>query len=150
MTWSQLPTFDGELAPLSTSQIRASESALNLRLPSFLWRLYRRTNGGSPEAYVFASDVLETVVNEVLPLVRTFGGLSGAVRSYERLVVELELAPRTFFPFAVDGGGDYFLTDCSTRDGEVYFLDGRGATPDERLHKLNMGLGEFFASLKTE
>jgi cell wall assembly regulator SMI1 len=132
-------------SPLVEATVAACEAELGITLPPTLRAMYLAANGGEPDPYVFENEDLDTVVSEFLPLVS--GGRSCAMRCYQRLVLELSLVPPAFFPFAIDGGGDYFFTDTLSSNGDVYFYRGDSDLPD-RLLRLNVGIAEFWAALK--
>jgi cell wall assembly regulator SMI1 len=137
-------------APLTEDDVSAAEMHAGVLFPRELRRQYLQSNGGSPEPYVYEDDNLDTVVAEYLPL-KSSRGTGTAVDAYRNLVLSKKIVPPNFFPFAVDGGGDYFFLDCSSPDGLVYFY--RGDTSDDetqRLLALNVGIGEFWSRLKEE
>jgi hypothetical protein len=137
----------GSEPALTAGDIANAETSLGLSFPESVRKLYLSTNGGYPEPYVFENASVDTVVAEFLPLKSARKGT--ALKSYEHLVVNKRLVARDFFPFAVDGGGDYFFVDCSTSEGVVYFYRGDSAER-ERLLDLKLGFDEFWASLKSE
>jgi cell wall assembly regulator SMI1 len=133
--------------PISESEIEQCEAACGIRFPRVLRSCYLSSNGGEPEPYVYQNDDLDTVVSEFLPLLSKSRG--SAVQSYQRLVSERGIVPQHFFPFAVDGGGDYFFVDTSTPDGRVSFFRSDAADGNQLL-PLGLGLEEFWAALKPE
>lgn len=140
-------TFSNSEPSLSHADIADAEAILGMSLPIAVREHYLAVNGGSPVPYVYEDTNLETVVSEFLPLksehIRT------ALKTYEHLVLRKKLVPRPFFPFAVDGGGDYFFVDCSTSDGVVHFFrsdSARGA----HLLNLRVGYKKFWPLLKPE
>jgi hypothetical protein len=133
--------------PVTAEDIADAELTLGLKFPQSLRDLYLSSNGGSPEPYVFENREIDTIIAEFLPLKSESEGT--AIRSYQRLVRDLGLLPRHFFPFAVDGGGDYFFVDCSTITGAVYFYRSDSYCAD-KLVDLEMDFGRFWASLKEE
>ena len=143
-------TFDNTDAALTIHDIAQVEVELGLTFPLPLRRHYLQWNGGSPDPYVYEDEHIDTVVADVLPLKSPINGT--AVKSYRALVLEKQLVPRTFFPFAVDGGGDYFFADCSDPNGQVYFFNGEAWFDDRDrcLVKLPVDFDGFFASLKPE
>jgi hypothetical protein len=108
--------------------------------------MYLASNGGEPDPYVFENDELDTVVSEFLPLRSESRGT--AVRSYKLLVLERAVVSPNLFPFAVDGGGDYFFVDTETPDGKVFFF--RSDAADPSLVSLGIDINEFWAALKPE
>jgi hypothetical protein len=106
---------------------------------------YLKSNGGTPDPYVYEDDDVDTVVSEFLPLVSCRAKRT-AFNVYENLVLAKALVPLQFFPFAVDGGGDYFFVDCSSANENVSFFVG----DDRSLLRLSVGLPEFWARLKQE
>jgi hypothetical protein len=133
--------------PLTDDMIVRCEDACGLVLPNPVRQIYLRSNGGEPEPYVFQSDDLDTVISQFLPLASETRGT--AVQSYRRLVADKALVPANLFPFAVDGGGDYFFVDCKTADGAVYFY--RSDTSfDEKLLPLGLNFYQFWRALVTE
>jgi len=108
--------------------------------------MYLASNGGEPDPYVFENDELDTVVSEFLPLRSESRGT--AVQTYKLLVLERAIVSPNFFPFAVDGGGDYFFIDTKTPDGKVFLFRSDAAAPS--LVSLGINLNEFWASLKPE
>lgn len=95
---------------LTEADVASVESELMLEFPKALKELFLQHNGAEPEPYVLEDDDLRisTVVSRTLPL-KSRSGSGTAAQSYNRLIAELRLAPSHYFPFAVDGGGDYFL-----------------------------------------
>jgi cell wall assembly regulator SMI1 len=130
-------------SPSITSQdIADAEATVGIKFPLAMRSLYLLTNGGTPNPYVYEDKNIDTVVARFLPL-------STAVKTYERLVTDEQLAPQHFFPFAVDGGGDYFFIDSSTPEGAVSFYRGDTANR-ERMLGLGLGFDQFWSSLKAE
>ena len=139
--------FADSLPPLAERDVSAIESALGIVFPAELRTLYLHANGGIPEPYVFENDDLDTVVSEFLPLdadrTRT------AAKAYRRLVLEKRLVPLEFFPFAIDGGGNYFFVDTDSPDGTVHF-HAHDTASDEPLRNLHVRFAEFWSLLKDE
>ncbi|MBZ9794587.1 SMI1/KNR4 family protein [Mesorhizobium sp. ES1-4] len=128
---------------LTDAMIDQCEEACRLVFPAPVREFYLKANGGEPEFYVFQNDELDTAVSEFLPLVSRSRGT--AVQSYRRLVTEKALVPVNLFPFAVDGGGDYFFVDTSTAEGAVYFYRS-DTVRDEKLVPLNLNFAAFWAT----
>lgn len=139
--------FTNSDSPITEAQIVECEANSGIRLPASLRSTYLKYNGGEPDPYVFQDDRIDTVVSEFLPLKSMSRG--SAVRSYELLVKERAIVPSNFFPFAVDGGGDYFFVDMNTPDGKVFFFLS-DSTDVSALHPLGMGLYEFWDALIPE
>jgi SMI1 / KNR4 family (SUKH-1) len=132
---------------VSLLEVAEIEAILGIEFPPAVRSLYLSTNGGEPDPYVFENSNVDTVVAEFLPLKSERKGT--AVSSYGRLVIGQGLVPRHLFPFAIDGGGDYFFVDCSTSEGSVSYY--RGDSSDgERLLDLNLAFEQFWSSLKSE
>jgi hypothetical protein len=108
---------------------------------------YLRANGGQPDPYVIENSRVDTVVSEFLSLT-TGEGLSSP-EAYASLIQKKGLAPPNFFPFAVEGGGDFFFVDLNTSTADVYIYTA-DAEPGEELQSLGLGLDEFWSSLKPE
>lgn len=132
---------------VTAKEIASAEMALGINFPTPLQKFYLAANGGRPELYVFENERVDTVVAEFLPLQSESKGTS--VRSYMQLVQSKKLVPPNLFPFAVDGGGDYFFIDCSTPDGTIYFLKGDSAK-GVCLLNLHLSFDAFCDSLKEE
>jgi hypothetical protein len=132
---------------VSLADIVEVEQRLSLQLPAVLQALYLKSNGGFPHPYVFEDENIDTVVSEFLPIRSANEGT--AVAAYANLVLEKGIVGRSFFPFAVDGGGDYFFVDCSTAEGAVYFYRGDSASAD-RFVDLRINLDNFWSLLKEE
>lgn len=132
---------------LDDAQIDVCLSAIRIRIPRPLRELYLASNGGVPEPYVFQTDQVEAVVSAFLPLMSI--GRCNACESYLHLVVVKKLVSPNFFPFAIDGGGDYFLVDINTEEGRVFLYRGDTAAADPLL-PLNMTVDQFWASLRPE
>jgi SMI1-KNR4 cell-wall len=110
-------------------------------------KLYLLANGGIPEPYVFEDENLDTVVTEFLPLKSE--NANTAITCYRDLVLDKKSVPRYFFPFAVDGGGDYFFVDTATPEGAIYFYRHDNASSKPLLN-LKVGFERFWALLKDE
>jgi cell wall assembly regulator SMI1 len=139
--------FDDPEKALSVSALEQIENDLSLSFPEPVKQRYLESNGGYPSPYVFSSENADTVVSIFLPLASDSKGT--AVESYRRLVQSLKLVAPSFFPFAVDGGGDYFFVDCSTPDGRVFFYRGDSRLGD-RLVDLKLSFQGFWESLRPE
>lgn len=138
--------FSGSEKRLSEKELARLEGELELKFPEAVRRCYLEANGGEPEPYVFSNDLIDTVVSELLPL-KSKGRT--ALDTYRRLVLELKLVSPNFFPFAVDGGGDYFFVDCSSPKGNVFFYEGDSDRKD-RLVDLRLGFADFWKALQPE
>lgn len=136
-------------APLIADDIDEVERDLALKLPIGLRALYLRWNGGSPNPYVYEDSHIDTVVAEVLPL-KSFRGTGTSVDSYRHLVLDKKIVPGNFFPFAVDGGGDFFFVDCASSHGSVYFYRSDTASEADRLVNLEVQIDDFWLQLKDE
>lgn len=134
---------------LSRDEITNIENELGISFPEKLRELFENYNGGVPVPYVLEESVLNTVINETLPLI-TNKGRGTAVRTYRLLVIERQITKRNFFPFAVDAGGDYFFVDCDTSDSRVYFFRSDSDLFCNRLIDLELTLEEFWGRLKSE
>jgi cell wall assembly regulator SMI1 len=139
--------FTNSEPSINAQDIANAEKTLGIAFPSSVRSLYLSTNGGIPEPYVFENDKVDTVVTEFLPLKSSCKGT--ALKSYERLVLDKKLVPQQFFPFAIDGGGDYFLVDCSTSNGAVFFYKSDSASSNHLLN-LKLGFEQFWTLLKRE
>jgi hypothetical protein len=133
---------------LSESDVANAESEVGLVFPTLLREFFLNHNGAEPEPYVLENDDLRisTVVSRSLPLVSRSGN-GTAIETYRRLIEEKKLAPRNYFPFAVDGGGDYFLINCD--NGMVSFLKS-DSYPDMQLLDLGVDLAGFWELLQEE
>ena len=134
-------------APLTENDLARVESELRITFPESVRHCYLEANGGEPEPYVFSNDQLDTIVAELLPLQSTTTGTS--VECYRRLVMESRLVSTNLFPFAVDGGGDYFFVDCSDPAGKVFFYRS-DTSQEDRLLDLGVGFAEFWNALQPE
>ena len=133
--------------PIGAREITNAETTFGITFPPAVRNLYLSANGGNPEPYVFETDKIDTVIAEFLPLKSSRKGT--ALKSYERLVLDKKLVPQQFFPFAIDGGGDYFFVDCSTSNGAVFFYKSDSAASDHLLN-LKLGFEQFWGLLKGE
>ncbi len=139
--------FDDTEPSITLQDVAVVEASLGIRFPATLRDLYIHANGGNPEPYVFENKNLDTVVTEFLPLISEVR--EAAVKVYKRLVLDKRLVPLHFFPFAIDGGGDYFFIDCSTADGAVHFYRS-DSLKSEKLLNLELNFNTFWSSLKGE
>jgi len=140
--------FNNTDRKLTRSEIASVERELSLSFPHPLVELFLNHNGGEPEPYVFDDfdQFISTIVSETLPLLSD-SDRGTAVQTYYSLVLEKALVPKSCFPFAVDGGGDYFFVDCAS--GSVYFLD-TARYPSVEFKDLNCQLEEFWRKLHRE
>jgi hypothetical protein len=135
--------------PLSELQVDECEAGCGLLLPKALRQFYLFSNGGEPEPYVFR-DKIDTVVSEFLPLLTENEDQLTAIEVYQHLVLDQAIVPSAFFPFAVDGGGDFFFTDTSTNHGAVYFYNNDALEESESLVDLELGVADFWKALTPE
>lgn len=141
--------FDDSETPTNEAELTRLESLLGISLPLGLRQQYLRANGGSPAPYVYADDNLDTVVSSFLPISSTRGHRT-AVDTYELLVRNKRVVPLKYFPFAVDGGGDYFFVDCASEHGAVLFYRSDVTDGEDPLLALGVNIDEFWSSLKEE
>ena len=144
-------TFLNVDVALSPSDIEQVEVQLGIKLPPPMHSHYLRWNGGSPEPYVFEDAVIDTVVSEMLPL-KSGSNRETASQAYKKLVLDNQLMRMHFFPFAVDGGGDYFFADCSDPSAPVHFFRGDywGSNRGKCDVNLSLTFEAFWRSLKPE
>lgn len=141
--------FDNPEVPVTLDEIKLIEAKLSLSLPQELKEQYLCSNGGSPDPYVYEDDNVDTVVASFLPILSSKGKRT-AIDTYEHLVHSQRIVPQHYFPFAVDGGGDYFFVDCASKDGMVYLYRSDNSFDDGPLVSLGVGVGEFWSRLKPE
>jgi cell wall assembly regulator SMI1 len=137
---------------LSQRDIAKAEQAIGLTLPPAVKKFYAKWNGGSPEPYMYQDGTIDTVVAELLPL-KSSTARGEAGQTYRRLVLEKQIVPKHFFPFAVDGGGDYFFVDCTDpAAGSIYFFRSDYWFDDREkcLVKLPVSFDEFWLGLKPD
>lgn len=139
--------FSDSHTAITQQDIADIERGFGLKFPLSVRRLYLLTNGGIPEPYLFENESLDTVLTEFLPLRSEIADT--AIKCYQDLVLDKELVPSRFFPFAVDGGGDYFFVDTATPEGAVYFYRHDTAS-SEPLLNLKVGFEQFWSLLKDE
>jgi hypothetical protein len=137
---------DSDLA-ITEEEIADIEAGLGLKLPPPVRKLYLVSNGGVPDPYVFEDENISTAITELLPLRSEMSDTAPKV--YECLVLDRGLVSRRLFPFAVEGGGDYFFVDTMSAQGAVYLYRHDTADP-EPLISLRIGFDKFWASLKEE
>ena len=140
--------FDDSEAPITVEELADIEALILLKLPRPLKNMYVIANGGSPNPYVYEDDQLDTVVASVLPIASS--SKQTAVNVYEDLVKSKKIVSSHFFPFAIDGGGDYFFIDCMSQDGLVHFYRSDSSDVGSPLISLGIGVEEFFRKLKPE
>jgi hypothetical protein len=139
-------TFTNPDPPINDALIDRCEAECGIRLPASLRAAYLLSNGGEPEPYVLQTNEVDTIVSEFLPLKSESRGT--AVQSYHRLVRECAIVPQHYFPFAVDGGGDYFFVDTESSDGKVFFFRSDSNSPS--LLPLELNIDQFWESLRPE
>lgn len=135
--------------PLTADDVARSEAILGFRLPEPLRRFYLATNGGVPDRYVYEDANIDTVVSQFLPL-HSDAPAGHAVEDCFGLAARTGLVGARFLPFAVDGGGDYFLVDAASANAVVYFYNSDAADESRRLISLHLGLDDFCAALQWE
>ena len=136
-------TFQDTDRKLIENDIQLAERQLGFLLPAQLREHYLKWNGGCPEPYLLSDDKVDTVVSEVLPLFSDGSGT--AIDSYKTLVTERHIVDRKFFPFAVDGAGDYFFINVDS--GKVYFYS---SDNEERPMLVAETLTAFWYKLRSE
>jgi len=137
--------FSECVLPASDEEIDDLEKRIGFTLPLGLRELFRIANGGRPEPSVYRDDDNDTDVSECLALRE---GNGSALWTYELFVLSKQLVPRTFFPFALDSGGDCFFVDCSIAQSPVFLYV--HDTAFEHLRSLNVSLEEFWDRLTEE
>jgi hypothetical protein len=128
--------------PASEAEVAAFEQRLGFRLPQSLRNLVRRANGGRPTPNIYRLGAGgATDISECLALREGRGSLEW---TYNLLAVEKLAIPSHYLPFAIDSGGNAFVTDCDSPRGDVYLLL---HDPVFRLVPLKVGLDEFWSEL---
>jgi hypothetical protein len=138
-------TFSECIAPASDEEVDQLEGRVGLKFPSGLRRLFSTANGGRPTPSVFRDGEIDTDVSECLAL---RDGRGSALWTYELFVLSKRLVPSTFFPFAVDSGGDCFFVDCSSAAASVFLYV--HDTAFEHLCPLDVSIDDFWERLIEE
>ena len=135
---------------LSEDEVLGLEKSLGVEFPAPLRTLFVENNGGEPEPYVYQDDTVFTVVSETLPLISSTDRHT-AIEVYNDLVIDRKLVKTSFFPFAVDAGGDYFFVDLDSSEAYVYFFKS-DSFPDSSkgLVDLHLDLESFWLELQPE
>src|SRR6266478_8922344 len=89
---------------LSASDISEVEADIGFSFPTVLREHYLMCNGGRPEPDIFNGPPYPAI-SELLPL-RTKTDFGTAVDVYKDAVLRERLVPKSFFPFAIEGGGN--------------------------------------------
>ncbi|MFD0892904.1 SMI1/KNR4 family protein [Luteolibacter ambystomatis] len=135
---------------LTEEEVADAEKELGFAFPKALRLLFLQHNGGDPDPYVFKSDTLDTLVNETLPLVSSKGRVA-ALDTYRNLILRKMIAPKKFFPFAVDPGGDYFFVDCEKMEAPVYYYRSDSIfSSGQPLEQISESLEQFWKELQPE
>jgi hypothetical protein len=132
--------------PLGFDDILQMEESLGIRLPDVVRGHYLKWNGGRPDPYVFEVPP-EAVVSEILPLLSPHCEYA-ASEYYKVAVLEEQLVPLSFFPFAVDGGVNLFFVDCSTPEAKVFFYDYDASPERDAVIDLHISFTEFWNALR--
>jgi SMI1 / KNR4 family (SUKH-1) len=104
-------------AAATDEELDGIERKVGLKFPASLRRLFREANGGRPVCSCTDGDGhSHTYISDCLVL---SGRDGSAIWTYNLFAIAKKLTPVHLFPFAVDSGGDCFLADCSSADGEV-------------------------------
>lgn len=130
------------------SDISHAESLVGLEFPLKLKQFFLLMQGGRPEDCVFESERFEFIVNEFYPLIAI--GRCSALQVYLKLVVELRLLPRNYFPVATDPGGNELWVDINHPACPLYLYDHDTYFVTERFVEMKVSLEEFLESLKPE
>src|SRR5688572_6272677 len=129
---------------LTRQAIERVAREFQLTFPDSLISLYLQANGGEPETYVFQKGSIDTVVTEFLALTSTEFDTSPEV--YRDLVLAKQIVPKHLYPFAIDGGGDYFFIDTSdAKEGVYLYL--HDTSRKNPLVNLKMTFADFWESL---
>ena len=133
-------TFSECEPPATDEDLDSVERRVGLKFPAALRRLFREANGGRPVCSCADGDgYSHTGISECLVL---SGRDGSAVWTYDLFAISKQVTPTHLFPFAVDSGGDCFLADCSSADGDVvlYVHD----TAFEHLRPLHLTFERFW------
>ncbi len=138
--------FKNQGPRLSQTEIEECLSSVHLRFPDILKELYLSVNGGEPDRCIFEYENVDTLITELLPLLSKDKPTS--IQSYKILVLDQNIVPKKFFPFAVDAGGDYFFIDIESPHADVYLY--RHDTANTHLINLNLDLANFMKKLRAD
>lgn len=133
---------------LTLDEVKAVEAALHLHFPEALRELFVANNGGKPMPYVLSTDTIDSVVNETLPLISERERMT-APDLHHKLVADMKMIERRFFPFAGDGGGDYYFVDCDDPQGGVY-ISMHDSAKGFRLERVWNSISGFWDQLVAE
>ena len=141
-------TFTNHDKSLSLKEIEQVEKSIGINFPEPLRQFFQKNNGAEPDPYVLKTDSLDTIVSETIPLL-SGKGRGTAENSYNRLIRQRSLVDEKYFPFAVDGGGDYFFVNCEDQRASVYFYRSDSFSPSS-LVKVSESLEDFWQMLTQE
>ena len=134
--------------PLNDPEIARVSRQIGLKFPCELIGFYKCFNDGEPDPYVFRRGDDEILVSATLPLSSPLGRRT-AVDTYDALVNNKKIVGKAYFPFAVEGGGDYFFVDCVHETESVHYY--RSDTIfDSGLVRVAGSLAEFFDAFGPE
>jgi hypothetical protein len=133
-------------AAASEEEVRSVERACKLSFPDGLRRLFLEANGGKPDPVLYDYGGLCIVVQRTLVL-KAVGMVYSATLAYQQLTQRV-LVPTSWFPFAIDPGGNVLLADCSSPEGMVYVC--RTDAARKRSAPLNVGIDEFWTHMRPD
>lgn len=105
---------------LSEEQIESVERSLGLQFPRSLREYFLQPDRVRQDLCIYDDEEDERVGVVVHHRLSLSDGRENALAIYSDHVLKKELVPRSFFPFAVDPGGDILYVDCSSQSGSVY------------------------------
>lgn len=138
---------------LTEADIKAAEKRMGFTLPAELRAHYLKYNGGEPELRCWKSEHYDDNYLTGFFPIRKSNDLDdkelAKVETLDETVVELlegQHMPKSFLPFAADGGGNYFCIDRD--DGKIYFLPmDEDSSFDSRRRYLAASFNEFVEGL---
>jgi hypothetical protein len=135
---------------INNNSITEFEIEYDIDLPSIYKEFLKEQNGGTlDDLYIYLNKEDEYVVESFLGIKNDLEYIDLS-ENYMNLQKRL---PKSYFPIAIDGGGNYYLLKLGTKKASIYFWDHNlqsTATNSIGLKKIANSFNDFIENIKLD
>lgn len=141
--------------PITKEEIKNIEDKVKIKFPEEIINFYLKHNGGimadNRDIYIDEINDIDVTLKLFLPMKYKRSDEDVLFEEfYEKIVLEKQLIPINYLPFAIDYGGNPYCINLN--DGKVYigYLEDYDGTPESTIRFISNDLLEFIDGMRTE